>query len=80
MVDVESRLPPDAWGSRDGEAVTGWLCAQTQVRPVCRDGSGVRLGAIAAASSAIVRVSSWQRYFGFATEIAQCWVIGVRSR
>ncbi|GGY03130.1 transposase [Streptomyces minutiscleroticus] len=64
LVDVESRLPLDAWDSREGEPVTGWLRAHPQVSTVCRDGSAVHRGAITAASPAIVQVSDrfhlWQ--------------------
>ncbi|MFI0242592.1 transposase [Streptomyces sp. NPDC016845] len=64
MIDVESRLPLDAWDTREGAQVTDWLRAHPQVHTVCRDGSAVYRGAITAASPAIVHVSDrfhlWQ--------------------
>ncbi|MGW8375412.1 ISL3 family transposase [Streptomyces sp. ODS28] len=64
MVDVESRLPLDAWDTREGEPVTDWLRAHPQVHTACRDGSAVYRGAITAASERIVHVSDrfhlWQ--------------------
>ncbi|QCX82745.1 Transposase (plasmid) [Streptomyces sp. YIM 121038] len=64
IADVESRLPLDAWDTRDREPLTDWLRAHPHVRTVCRGGSAVYHGAITAASPQIVQVSDrfhlWQ--------------------
>ncbi|MFJ8313927.1 MULTISPECIES: transposase [unclassified Streptomyces] len=64
MVDAETRLPVDAWDTRDAEPTITWLRAHPGIEVVCRDGSAVCRGAISAGAPQAIDVSDrfhlWQ--------------------
>jgi transposase len=64
MIDAESRLPVDAWDTRDADPVIAWLRAHRGIEVVCRDGSAAYRGAITAGAPQAVQVSDrfhlWQ--------------------
>jgi transposase len=64
MIDAESRLPVDAWNTREADPTAAWLRAHPGIEVVCRDGSAAYRGAITAGAPRAVQVSDrfhlWQ--------------------
>ncbi|MEZ0096074.1 ISL3 family transposase [Streptacidiphilus sp. EB129] len=64
MIDAESRLPVDAWDTRDTNPTSAWLRAHRGIEVVCRDGSAAYRSAITAGAPQAVQVSDrfhlWQ--------------------
>ncbi|WP_281261964.1 transposase [[Actinomadura] parvosata] len=62
--DAETRLPVDAWDSRDAESTAAWLRAHPGIEVVCRDGSMTYRSAITTGAPQAVQVSDrfhlWQ--------------------
>uniref|UniRef100_A0AAU2UYB3 ISL3 family transposase n=1 Tax=Streptomyces sp. NBC_00003 TaxID=2903608 RepID=A0AAU2UYB3_9ACTN len=64
VVDAETRLPVDAWDTRDTEPAIAWLRAHPGIEVVCRDGSAAYRDAISIGAPQAVQVSDrfhlWQ--------------------
>ncbi|MGW7081584.1 ISL3 family transposase [Streptomyces sp. NPDC054866] len=64
MVDAETRLPVDAWDTREAAPTVTWLHAHPGIEVVCRDGSAAYRGAISVGAPRAVQVSDrfhlWQ--------------------
>ncbi|MBF8184792.1 ISL3 family transposase, partial [Nonomuraea sp. K274] len=64
IIDAETRLPVDAWDTRDAESTAAWLRAHPDIEVVCRDGSMTYRSAITTGAPQAVQVSDrfhlWQ--------------------
>ncbi|MGW3651700.1 ISL3 family transposase [Streptomyces sp. NPDC000878] len=64
VVDAETRLPVDAWDTRDSGPTIAWLRAHPGIEVVCRDGSAAYRGAINIGAPQAIHVSDrfhlWQ--------------------
>ncbi|MCX5336782.1 ISL3 family transposase [Streptomyces sp. NBC_00140] len=64
VVDAETRLPVDAWDTRDADPTIAWLRAHPDIEVICRDGSAAYRGGISVGAPLAVQVSDrfhlWQ--------------------